>query len=1387
MITSGVVFGDAFAQKIIQDDVTGGDCTLIGTWESSSKTCTLSGNISEDIIGPSVSAGIVILGDGITLDGNDFILTGIDSPQGQGGGVGIIAYGNNVIIKNFSVTGTFSDCIAVYPAWPDYNTPNDNIIKDNSLTCGSRGIYVSDALTTTVQNNVIENHGEDGIVISNSDGGYILQNTVSNNGRYGIQIGNSNGNTIDGNTINNNVNNAIRVYSSDSGNSLTNNSIDGSSSSTTTDGVVLLSGDNTVSSNIISGFTGGNGRGIWIDSDNNQILDNTISSSRIGVAVWSGIKNNVISGNTFNSNSEYALYVSGPTNTISENTVSSSSNNDIVISGSYATGNIVQNNSWSNYDEPNDACYDDNSNGFCDDPYVFSGGQDNTSKCIICESSPPSVPQDGEFVLPCSMQEAGDGVSAGSCHGFYTNERARAEVGINYHSGLLPIENYQAVGYFVDTDGVQGSNISVNHGLINLDGSATLTFENSQTGFVSEFKMQMLGGDLVVDEPDTIPPVIVVPNNMAIEATSNNPSPVTFSVTSTDDTDGPLTPACSHNSGNNFPIGLTTVTCTATDNAGNAKSESFTITVTYNQPSCGAGTVFDENNNSCVLEGTTDPTPEPEPEFKSKVTIIPTPGSGSPGCEETSTGCFIPDTAYVRVGGIVTFSNTDNAAHTFTAGTGGEGNRGDFDSGMIMAGGDFEFFPDDDGEIPYYCMVHPWMEGLLVVGGEPVPQSEPNSSNSGVKLMSISPYEFDIDDKFTISGSVWDDEKTLLVASMKGPHGEKLIKNTVSNSDSSYSFIPIDARQLFNTDGTYSITVFSENQRIEDGRTITLYFDGDEITRSPNSNPPSSSDFELDFETSGMSVLKIEEDDNFISLILTVDVTSSMGILEITFPREYFDSVFDGIDDEFIVLADGNLPNFTETQTNSQSRTLRIDLPLGTEEVEIIGSVFHGNISNDFPNNSQFTVKSHQSLYSNGDNIIISGLIGTLAEYSQSVTIVVVSPIGEITSIMQVIPSTDGTFSTIVKAGGTMIATGTYEIRAQYGSSKITNTFYYSGGDPGTTPTPEPYPELDDEVTIVPAQGSGAPGCEETSSGCFIPSIASVSAGGKVIMKNTDSAAHTFTSGTPGDGPDGRFDTGLLMAGSSFEWSPFSEGTAPYFCMVHPWMEGLILIGTGTNLPPTEPNDDHIDLEIKMEHGVYDINTVAVLDISLSGTNKPQNVAIDVTDPRGTTVISRSSMVDPGMGIAFEFKIDESFKQGNYKVTATTSDENRIVQDNTHFKVKSQFNSFKITSVQVTDQKGNPSNLEAGEIGFIKVNLESNKSIATLMTVNIFDADLTSIGIGSINTTLSSGDSEIILSFNIPDDAEIGSANIYVNAFSDWPSSGGIPLTTEVSIVEDIE
>jgi len=84
---------------------------------------------------------------------------------------------------------------------------------------------------------------------------------------------------------------------------------------------------------------------------------------------------------------------------------------------------------------------------------------------------------------------------------------------------------------------------------------------------------------------------------------------------------------------------------------------------------------------------------------------------------------------------------------------------------------------------------------------------------------------FTINDKFTISGTVSDAERTMLTAVMKGENGEKLIKNQRSDPDGTYSFIPINADLLFNSKGVYTITVFTENQPFDTGVEIKIAYE----------------------------------------------------------------------------------------------------------------------------------------------------------------------------------------------------------------------------------------------------------------------------------------------------------------------------------------------------------------------------------------------------------------------------------------------------------------------------------------------------------------------------------------------------------------------------------
>jgi predicted secreted protein with PEFG-CTERM motif len=99
-------------------------------------------------------------------------------------------------------------------------------------------------------------------------------------------------------------------------------------------------------------------------------------------------------------------------------------------------------------------------------------------------------------------------------------------------------------------------------------------------------------------------------------------------------------------------------------------------------------------------------------------------------------------------------------------------------------------------------------------------------------------------------------------------------------------------------------------------------------------------------------------------------------------------------------------------------------------------------------------------------------------------------------------------------------------------------------------------------LDIEPIAGSGTPGCEETPEGCWTVMEAVMDIGGEVTWINTDSQPHTATNGADLTSPDVGllFDSGLLMNGDSFSFVFDTPGEYPYFCMVHPWMTGLVIV-----------------------------------------------------------------------------------------------------------------------------------------------------------------------------------------------------------------------------------
>ncbi|MEU8300551.1 VWA domain-containing protein [Micromonospora sp. NPDC048909] len=77
---------------------------------------------------------------------------------------------------------------------------------------------------------------------------------------------------------------------------------------------------------------------------------------------------------------------------------------------------------------------------------------------------------------------------------------------------------------------------------------------------------------------DVTPPGVVV-DDRTVEATGPAGAVIDYPATATDNVDGPLTPTCAPPSGATFPLGATTVTCTATDAAGNTGNDTAVMRV----------------------------------------------------------------------------------------------------------------------------------------------------------------------------------------------------------------------------------------------------------------------------------------------------------------------------------------------------------------------------------------------------------------------------------------------------------------------------------------------------------------------------------------------------------------------------------------------------------------------------------------------------------------------------------------------------------------------------------------------------------------------------------------------------------------------------------------
>ncbi|MCE9618199.1 MAG: cupredoxin domain-containing protein [Nitrosarchaeum sp.] len=105
--------------------------------------------------------------------------------------------------------------------------------------------------------------------------------------------------------------------------------------------------------------------------------------------------------------------------------------------------------------------------------------------------------------------------------------------------------------------------------------------------------------------------------------------------------------------------------------------------------------------------------------------------------------------------------------------------------------------------------------------------------------------------------------------------------------------------------------------------------------------------------------------------------------------------------------------------------------------------------------------------------------------------------------------------------------------------------------------------DVDDQKTIlkgdvIMSTKVSRPGCEKTDS-CYTPSKIVIKQGNSVTWVNEDVAFHSVTSGYY-DEPNEIFDSDYLDPEESFTFIFENIGTYDYFCTLHPWMKGQVIV-----------------------------------------------------------------------------------------------------------------------------------------------------------------------------------------------------------------------------------
>jgi len=895
-------------------------------------------------------------------------------------------------------------------------------------------------------------------------------------------------------------------------------------------------------------------------------------------------------------------------------------------------------------------------------------------------------------------------------------------------------------------------------------------------------------GSITIAPADTTAPNLTVPSDMTISTEDVNGTPtVTYTVTATDDRSVTSGPTCDKPSGSMFGIGTTTVTCTASDAAGNSGTTSFNVIVEYTFVDTTAPGFASFDN---IELSTTNPAGTvvnyslPSATDNVAVTSGPTcdkPSGSMFGIGTTTVTCTASDAAgnsgsmSFTVGITQTIIDNTAPAITITSLDGDVGSQTKIATNSTGVGFGFEVSAVDNIGVS---------SGPTCTAGS---QSLPFSTVTSITSTYL-PTNFPIGTSIiacTASDDAGNSGTSIFTLTVQPQPVETPAEPTVANisgtmkkSSGSLDFTNGEGWIYFESsdnietnvevanDGTYSVTLAPGTYEIRgdyysddnNGTFGTVYDDTyTEYDYRDNSMEISGDmEFDISFQTYRLDgTVKDSSADPIPNVKIKLNsnhelssdsyLSSEVEVYTNQQGQYSIDVVPHGFDDSFIVTPPENSgllkKSLTEKIEGSKIldvELLRIDDVAGTSTVVSIGDIT-------------------PPIFTPSQNIVVDATAanGAIVKYE--------TPEVKDEGGISYGPACEPKSGIFFPIGSTTVTCIAKDVANNQGATAFTVTVKSKITAPTVVPTTvsvnigKPFYQNDDAIFIT---GAANPIINE-----------------KVNLEIRDPLSNLVGIEQADVEEFGAY-TAIVFPSSLWNVNGTYSTSASYGTSIDTMNFDFEILPEVIQSLPTIVNPTKIDLKLSNCCN-FKAGDTMIIDAKLdAGTG--HSIILDIDGPGGQLLLQPLN-TDSNGHVNLNYALGKNLVSGTYVVSAKSSNANYDLSEEIEILIAAPVPDLTIKEVRATAEDGSDvEKYDAGDLAYFSTNLNTNSTTPVLVTVNVFDSEQNTLGVGFFKSTIGEGDSEIILGFELPEDLVSGVAQVYTNIFTDWPDKGGVPVSDEI-------